>query len=109
MATVRRGAVVAANIHGTGATGEHALDDEFDPVAEGRHVYRDTGARRPAGVEVLRGAPCTWCRACSAAAGRKRASALVGSRHRRAHFMRVSTRRGMRHRVSGRAVRQRWR
>ncbi len=36
---VRRGAAVAANAHGTGAAGEHALDGEFGPVAEGVAVF----------------------------------------------------------------------
>ncbi|CAI1984821.1 Uncharacterised protein [Serratia quinivorans] len=36
---VRRGATVAANAHGTGAAGEHALDGEFGPVAEGVAVF----------------------------------------------------------------------
>ncbi len=43
----------------------------------------------------------------TAASGRKSASAPAGSRHRRAHFMRVSTRRwGMSHLAADRAVRR---
>lgn len=36
---VRRGTTVAANAHGTGAAGEHVLDGEFGPVAEGIAVF----------------------------------------------------------------------
>ena len=39
MSAIRRGAAVAANAHGAGAAGEHALDGKFGPVAEGVTVF----------------------------------------------------------------------
>lgn len=34
MSTVRRAAAIAANAHGAGPAGKHALDREFGPVGE---------------------------------------------------------------------------
>jgi len=37
--TIRRGTAITANAHEAGAAGEHALDGEFGPVAEGVAVF----------------------------------------------------------------------
>ena len=44
MDAVGWGTTVAAKAHGTGAAGEHALDGEFCPVAEGVTVFIEKSA-----------------------------------------------------------------
>ncbi len=39
MCAVRRGTAITANTHEAGAAGEHALDGEFGPVAEGVAMF----------------------------------------------------------------------
>lgn len=103
MGAVRRGAAITAHAHGAGAVGEHTFDDEFGPVAEGVAVFVEIA---PPAIVMLEQQLCwvweyTWCRVYKAAGDMKRASAPAGSRHRRAHFMRVSTRRGACHAPRG--------
>lgn len=44
MGAIRRGAAVTAYAHGAGAAGEHALDGEFGPVAEGVTLFVEIAA-----------------------------------------------------------------